>query len=206
MNKKGFNRFNSLLLILFVAVLSMIKNISSLNTTPPPSWTCNSTFYDAGDGICHCLCGAVDPDCFTTLAPNATSFVTNPIQVVGCPCSDMVCTRDALCLGSCNAPAFAHLEYRTSSVEVLSIINTALIIILIVAVLSLCAARLYEDKKKMEEWKDPNAIEDGFLDAIFHAINYVITFGNRCHAIPTIPTAVERARKWQELNTEDGKV
>ena len=29
---------------------------------PPPSWTCNSTYYDAEDG-CDCECGAYDPDC-----------------------------------------------------------------------------------------------------------------------------------------------
>lgn len=35
---------------------------SSFCTTPPFNWTCSERFYNDG-AICHCGCGAIDPDC-----------------------------------------------------------------------------------------------------------------------------------------------
>jgi hypothetical protein len=48
-------------------------------STPPAGWTCDPSYYNAGDG-CDCGCGAFDPDCGR---PNQRGFDCNVGQYCG---------------------------------------------------------------------------------------------------------------------------
>jgi hypothetical protein len=48
-------------------------------STPPAGWTCDPSYYNAGDG-CDCKCGAFDPDCGK---PNQRVFDCNEGQYCG---------------------------------------------------------------------------------------------------------------------------
>jgi len=53
------------------------------NEPPPPSWTCNTFFYNAQDG-CDCSCGAHDPDCNL---PGQTLFCDEQLAPPGTTCN-----------------------------------------------------------------------------------------------------------------------
>ncbi len=69
----------------------------------PPSWTCNPSYYAAGDA-CDCGCGAADPDCAD---PSA--------YLAGCS-GDQVCDAAGTCAGkapaswTCGAGTYAGLD------------------------------------------------------------------------------------------------
>lgn len=61
----------------------------------PEGWTCAPELFNAGDGVCHCDCGAVDTDCF----PNFEG--PPPTSTVGCG-DDQICTIEG-CRDTCDA-------------------------------------------------------------------------------------------------------
>jgi hypothetical protein len=75
----------------------------------PESWTCDPMFYNALDG-CDCGCGAYDPDC----------NIENS-EVYWCPCGDMECNIDGVCVGTCNG-----YEYGISNTTMTDYAGTVL--------------------------------------------------------------------------------
>lgn len=189
-------------------------SIVSAQSVAPDGWTCDAALYDAGDGICNCLCGIVDPDCFSnpnmTIDDNNSTVIVNPamtnMTTVGCPCASMTCTTEALCHGVCNKKDYDKLLARTDFVEILTIINTVLILLLLIVVVSLIAIRLFEDQVAAKKFRDQSVVEEGLLDDVTNLVNHVLSLGGRCHKIPAIPTRKDRVARYEaKLLLEEAK-
>lgn len=76
---------------------------------PSPGWTCPNEQFNDG-AVCHCGCGAWDPDCGERCPfPPEPSCDPTPLPVEGCGDGEL-CTPEGMCSATCDHPTRVPCE------------------------------------------------------------------------------------------------
>ncbi|KAL0477917.1 hypothetical protein AKO1_005392 [Acrasis kona] len=156
--------------IIIVSIFCALNTVSgqSGNSTAPIAWTCNPANYNSSDG-CHCNCGIRDPDCDNR---NSTLFGLT----LNCPCAGMVCAG-VKCYGDCNPVQTSLILTQLNTFTILTIINTMLIGIVLLVVISLILIRFSTDPMTTHSRAGGASVKD----ILINIWNTFVTCGGRCN-------------------------